>query len=585
MPQTPPLLAPLPSPRLSQSNALTRLQEAEDTLRAIGAGEVDAFIVSDGGGGQHVFTLSTADLPYRMFVENMQDGAATLSPSGVILYANRRLAQLLSRSTETIVGSALATFVAGSGSAGLDEIRGPGGLGATVELDLLDGNGVAVPVLVGSSPLDVHGDLLTCLTFTDLSAQKAQDREIARLEAQAEHDRLQARDERDCLEARLRQSQRLESLGQLAGGVAHDFNNLLGAIQGFTSFVKMEVDAAAALGEQRWVSVSADVEQIDRAAERAAHLTHQLLAFARREVVRPEVLNLNDVVVDVEQLLRRTLGEHVELVATLGHGLQLVCADRGQLEQVLINLSINARDAMPRGGRLTIATSNIDIDYALSRPELRPGRYVRLCVSDTGTGMDDAVIERAFEPFFTTKPSGSGTGLGLATVYGIISQAGGHTQISSEPGIGTTVTALLPTTEEPASTEPTRVDTRRHNGHETLLVVEDEDALREVTRRVLVSDGYEVLTAANGAEALRVAAEYKDEIALLITDFVMPGMLGKEVAERILATRPNTAVLFTSGYAQGVLARAHTLDPGVPLIEKPFSATVLSAAVRKALDA
>jgi signal transduction histidine kinase/CheY-like chemotaxis protein len=476
-------------------------------------------------------------------------------------------------------------FVAG-GSIELTDLRGPGGLGSTVEIELVGAMGVTIPVLLGTSPLEVEGDQLTCLTFTDLSAKKAQEREIARLEDQAEREGVQIRAERERLEAHLRQSQRLESLGQLAGGVAHDFNNLLGAIQGYTSFVKEEVDAAAAGGEERWVAVGADIRQIERSVERAAGLTHQLLAFARRDVARPEVLHLNDVVIDVEQLLRRTIGEHVVLVVTLGPGVRPVCADRGQLEQVLVNLAVNARDAMPGGGRLIIETSNIDIDaaHASRSPDLRPGRYVRLRVIDTGTGMDDAVMERAFEPFFTTKAKGEGTGLGLATVYGIISQAGGLTQIHSRAGIGTTITALLPATDGLGTTKPARVDAPVRSGNETVLVVEDEDAIREVVRRVLVGKGYRVLSAANGAEAMKVASEHDGEIALLLTDVVMPGMLGKQVAEMVVASRPDIGVLYMSGHAQGVLGRTQTLDPGVALIEKPFSADVLLAAVREALD-
>jgi PAS domain S-box-containing protein len=563
--------------------ATALVQPTDESLRAIGAGEVDAFIVSDGAGGQRVFTLSTADRPYRTFVENMPDGAATVSPAGIVLYANRRLAELLSCVREAIVGLPLAMFLAGDETL-LAEIHGPNGL-AGAEFNLLRTDGLPVPVLVSSSPFDVDGDLLTCLTFSDLSAKKAQDREIDRLEAQAEHERLKARAELDDLQARLRQSERLESLGQLAGGVAHDFNNLLGAIKGYASFVRLEVDAAAAEGEQRWVSVGADVAQIERSVERAASLTHQLLAFARRDVVRPGVLHLNDVVADVEQLLRRTIGEHVELVAILGSQLHQICFDSGQLEQVLVNLAVNARDAMPGGGRLTIETSEIDIDYSANGADLPPGRYVRLRVSDTGTGMDDTTLERAFEPFFTTKPTGQGTGLGLATVYGIISQAGGHTQIDSEPGVGTTITALLPVTDEVTSTALAHADTPHHpKGHETILIVEDEDAMREVTRRFLVADGYHVLTAADGVEALKVAAAHPHDIALLITDFVMPGMLGKEVADRIVAAHPGTAVLYMSGYARGALGPAHTLNSGVALIDKPFSSTMLVAAVRAALD-
>jgi signal transduction histidine kinase/ActR/RegA family two-component response regulator len=569
-------------------DVLARLAEAEDTLRAIGAGEVDAFVVSDAEGGQRVFTLSTADRPYRMFVEHMRDGAATLSSSGMILYANHRLAELLSCARASIVGSPLARFAAIEAPS-FEQLRGPDGRGATVELDLLDALGRAVPVLVGSSPLEVDGDELICLTVADLRAQKAQEREIARLQARAERDRREAEAEQDCLEARLRQSERLESLGQLAGGVAHDFNNLLCVIQGTASFVKSTVDAAALGGEPRWVKASAELVLIDSAVERAARLTRQLLAFAHRDVIRPEVLSLNDVVAEVQRLLERTIGDHIELVVTLDADIQPVRADRGQLEQVLVNLSVNARDAMSAGGRLMIETLNVDIDaeFAGTMPDLHPGPYVCLRVSDNGTGMDAAVIELAFEPFFTTKAVGEGSGLGLATVYGIVSQAGGHTQIHSEPGSGTTVTVLLPAaTGENISKEPVLVDVpHRPTSQETVLVVEDDDALREITCRVLEGHGYRVLIAANGREALRVAADHIGDIALLVSDMGLPGMLGDKVAEAIVATRPDIAVLFMSGYAHGALGRTdRVLDPGVSLIEKPFSAEAFLAAVGHAID-
>jgi signal transduction histidine kinase len=564
------------------AEALARMTVAEDTLRAVGAGEIDAFIVSDGDKGQRVFTLATADRPYRIFVENMREGAATLSSRGLILYANRRLAELLSCPREMIVGSSLSAFVAGRVPIELSRLRGASGRGTTIEMDLLDARGVAVPVLVGSSPLDLDGNQLTCLTFTDLRVEKAQDREIAGLEAQAAHERIQVQAERENFEARQRQSERLESLGQLAGGVAHDFNNLLGAMQGYAGFVKDEVDAAAAAGEGRWVAVAADLAQIQRSIGRASRLTHQLLAFARCEVIRPEALDLNDVVTDVEQLLQRTLGEQVELVTTLQAGGRSVRADCGQLEQVLVNLAVNARDAMPAGGTLTIATSDIDIDAANRGSDITPGPYVRLRVSDTGTGMDQKAIDRAFEPFFTTKSKGQGTGLGLATVYGIISQAGGQTQIYSEPGIGTTITVLLPATNERAPVKTTTVNAPETVGHETILVVEDEEALREVTRRVLAARGYTVLTAANGAQGIDLAASHPGDIDLIVTDLVMPGLPGKEMAEQILATRPAATVLYVSGYSQGLLGQ--TLEPGVDLIQKPFSADVLTKAVRAALN-
>jgi signal transduction histidine kinase len=376
------------------------------------------------------------------------------------------------------------------------------------------------------------------------------------------------------LQAQLQQSQRLESLGQLAGGVAHDFNNLLSVILSYASFVSEEL---AAPPDSDWPkkleSARSDVGHITRAAERAAILTRQLLAFARQEVIRPRVLDLDDVITAVDDMLRRTLGAQVELITTLGGDLWPVLADPGQLEQVLVNLVVNARDAMPDGGTLTIDTSNITVDTATiaGGSRAQPGRNVRLRVSDTGTGMPADVIERVFEPFFTTKNEGTGTGLGLATVYGIITQAEGSIQIYSEPGTGTTVSVTLPVTAAEAVPMAEPVPYERTPKGETILVVEDEAALREVTERIFTRNGYHVITAANGPEALAIARGHPGEIHLLATDVVMPHMLGKEVAEKLREIKPGIAVLFMSGYARTVLASQGRLDPNVALVEKPFS--------------
>jgi signal transduction histidine kinase len=384
------------------------------------------------------------------------------------------------------------------------------------------------------------------------------------------------------VQAQLRQAQRLESLGQLAGGVAHDFNNLLAVILNYTSFVSDELAAPGDSGwPERLVSARSDLGQIKQAAERAAALTRQLLAFARREVTRPQVLDLSNVITTVEELLRRTLGEHVELAISLAGGLWPVLADPGQMEQVLVNLAVNARDAMPGGGTLTIDTSNItvDADTIAGGSEARAGRNVRLRVSDTGTGMTAEVMEHVFEPFFTTKEEGAGTGLGLATVYGILTQAGGHIQIYSEPGAGTTFNITLPVTAEAAAPIAEPVPYQRSPKGETVLVVEDAEALREVTRRIFARNGYRVITAANGPQALDLARSHPGEIHLLVTDVVMPGMLGNEVAEKMRAIKPGIEVLFMSGYARPVLASQGRLDPGVALVEKPFSeAELLSQA-------
>jgi signal transduction histidine kinase/CheY-like chemotaxis protein len=386
------------------------------------------------------------------------------------------------------------------------------------------------------------------------------------------------------------QAQRLESLGQLAGGVAHDFNNLLSVILNYVSFVSEEVAAAAAVAgpdpARHLEAASADLAQVKKAAERAARLTHQLLVFARRDVIRPQVLNLDTVITSVEEMLRRTIGEHVELVVSLAGDLWPVLADPGQLEQVLVNLAVNARDAMPAGGTLTIDTGNVtvDADTIAGGSMARKGRHVRLRVSDTGTGMPAEIAQHAFEPFFTTKPDGGGTGLGLATVYGILTQADGNIRIYSEPGTGTTFTMTLPVTAEAASPVAEPMPYQRAPKGETVLVVEDEKALREVTRRIFTRNGYHVITAASGPEALCLADGYPGEIHLLVTDVVMPQMLGKEVAGKMRLIKPEIEVIFMSGYARPVLASQGRLDPGVALVEKPFSEADLLAMAGQVLN-
>jgi signal transduction histidine kinase len=396
---------------------------------------------------------------------------------------------------------------------------------------------------------------------------------VRRAVGEAEQRAEQAR-----LEAQLRQAQRLEGLGQLAGGVAHDFNNLLGIISNHTSFVSEELAKEPA--QIHWQVVREDLAQVQTAVQRAVGLTRQLLTFGRREVLQPRVLNINGVVTDVEDLLARTLGEHVELAAVLARDLGPVFADPGQVEQLLVNLAVNARDAMPAGGTLTIETANAHLDEAdaARQASLWPGDYVSVKVSDTGTGIPREVIDRVFEPFFTTKPPGTGTGLGLATVHGIITQAGGAVWVESEPGQGTTVTALWPVTGRAAvpAQEPAE------GSGKIVLLVEDEPVVREMTRRMLDRSGYQVLTAPSGQDAVKIAGR-AGQVDLLLTDVIMPKMLGREVADRVRALQPGIRVLFMSGYTRGLLSAQGVLEPGLYVIEKPFSATSLVAKLNEVL--
>jgi hypothetical protein len=406
---------------------------------------------------------------------------------------------------------------------------------------------------------------------------------VGRLREQNRH--TQAETER--LQNQLQHARRLESLGELAGGIAHDFNNLLAVIINYAAFVAEDLDAAAFRdSEDKRQAMRGDVEQIRLAAQRAAHLTRQLHAFARRELVQPELVDVNAVVADIEQLLKRTLGEHIELRSGLAPDLQAVLIDPGQLEQILVNLAVNARDAMPDGGVLTIDTATVDVDehYAAQRVDLSPGPYVRLRVNDDGNGMPREVAERAFDPFFTTKPAGQGTGLGLATVYGIVQQAGGRARIYSEAGVGTTFTALLPASDQAPSRSARQLDPAQLRGEATILLVEDEEALREVTRRILAGAGYRVIAAANGAAALAQAAERREPIDLLLTDVIMPHMHGPQLAAQIRRARPSIRVMFMSGFAQPMLGSGGHLDPGVILVEKPFSGATLLAKVGQVLN-
>jgi signal transduction histidine kinase len=380
-------------------------------------------------------------------------------------------------------------------------------------------------------------------------------------------------------EERLRQAQKLEAVGRLAGGIAHDFNNLLTVI---TSYSDLLLEDIARDDPKR-----DDIAQIRKAAEGAAALTRQLLAFSRQQVLEPKVLDVNATVVSTEKLLKRLIGEDVQLTTSLAPDLGRVKVDPGQVEQIVMNLAVNARDAMPRGGRMTIETANVDMDevYVRGHAPARPGRYIMLALSDTGIGMDEQTKARIFEPFFTTKELGKGTGLGLATVYGIVKQSGGFIWVYSELGTGTSFKVYLPRVDEPvepvAAPTPT-ADARR--GTETVLVVEDAASVRMVLRQVLERYGYAVLEAPNGDTALRLAAKHHGPIHLLLTDVVMPGLSGRQLAEQLARLRPDMKVLYASGYAGNAIVHHGILEAGIAYLQKPFTPETLARRVRQILD-
>ncbi len=393
-------------------------------------------------------------------------------------------------------------------------------------------------------------------------------------------DRKRAEQELLAAEERFQQAQKLESVGRLAGGVAHDFNNLLTVILSCSDALQADLRAGRPAALE-------DVEQIRTAGARARDLTGQLLAFARRQVIAPVPLDLNDAVRNSERLLRRVLGEDVQLSVQLEPALWTVVCDPGQVEQVILNLAVNARDAMPRGGTLALRTRNLlaDETHAARDGEARAGEWAQLTVQDSGAGMGPEVLAHLFEPFFTTKPKGSGTGLGLATVYGIVSQADGHLHVRSAVGQGTTVEVCFPRRPEAAQQPRPAVAAPAAGGTETVLAVEDDPLVREITARALRSGGYRVLVAGSGAEALETADRLQGRLHLLVTDVVMPGLDGRALADELRRRNPEVRVLYVSGYTQDVISHHGVLDSGVELLPKPFTSGALLAKVRAVLDA
>jgi two-component system, cell cycle sensor histidine kinase and response regulator CckA len=386
--------------------------------------------------------------------------------------------------------------------------------------------------------------------------------------------------ERRLLERQLQVSQKMEAVGRLSGGIAHDFNNLLGVIIGYSQVLKKRLDMENPLREH--------AEEIEKAGQRAASLTRQLLAFSRQQVLAPAVLDLNELLTDLGKMLPRLIGEDVELALQLDPRIGRVKADQSQIEQVVMNLVVNARDALPHGGRLIIETKNVDLTpaYTLHHPGSRVGPYVMLSVADNGTGMNLETLAHLFEPFFTTKERGKGTGLGLATVYGVVKQSGGYIWVDSELGKGSSFKVYLPQIDEPVSAPvPAALPADSFRGAETILLVEDADALRKLAHALLEQNGYHVLAAQDGAEALKIVEQQRERIDPLLTDVIMPGMTGRSLADRLVAQQPGLRVLYMSGYTDSAIADQGVLELGTYLLHKPFTEETLIQKVREVLDA
>jgi len=501
--------------------------------------------------------LRTANEQLAAVIQSSPLAIYTLGPASTVLTWNRAAEALYGWRAEEVIGRPLPTIgqdVEDHGRLRDRVLRGEALRGVEVTRRRKDGTSVNVSLSV--APL--HDALGRVTGMLSLAADVTEMRQ---------------------LEGQYRQAQKMEAVGRLAGGIAHDFNNLLTAIIGTTALVleDLELDARARL----------DIQEIEKAAKRAAGLTRQLLIFSRQQVLEPRALDLNALVGNLEKMLQRLIGEDVELVTKPAAGLGAVRADPGQLEQAIVNLVVNARDAMPQGGRLTIETAQVELDrgYVAGHVPTQPGRYVLLAISDTGVGMDAATKARLFEPFFTTKEPGRGTGLGLATVYGIVKQSGGYIWAYSELGHGTTFKMYLPRVAELAeASESTRGTPTPTGGSETVLVVEDQEEVRKLTKRVLEARGYAVLAAANGAEALEIVDRHATRIHLMITDVVMPGMNGREVAERACARRSDLKVLFVSGYTGEAVLQHRLLEPGVAFLQKPFTPDALARKTREVLD-
>ncbi len=494
-------------------------------------------------------------------LESASQGIISIDRTGRIVLANRRAGEMFGYTDKELLGARVELLLPDSKRSAHGRQRDeyfqrprarPMGIGM-----VLSGrrkNGAEFPVEVSLSSVETDEGLFGIAFVTDITVRKT-------------------------LEEQLMHAQKMEAVGRLAGGVAHDFNNMLTVIAGYN---RMILDELSTLDPLRGYA-----EEILKAADRAAALTNQLLAFSRRQIMQPRVVSTNAVLGQTENMLRRLIGEDIQLVMSLGPDTGNIRADPNHIEQAIVNLAVNSRDAMPSGGRIIIETANVQIDetYARTHMGVKPGEFVMIAISDTGHGMDSATRQNIFEPFFTTKQRGKGTGLGLATVYGMVKQSGGDIWVYSEPGQGTTFKLYFPRVAEPVATGAvTETEQPRHEHGGTLMLVEDETQVRELEARMLRQLGYTVLAAANGEEAIAVCRDHPGEISLLVTDVVMPNMSGKQVADALLSSRPDLRVLYLSGYTENTVVNHGVLDSNVDFLSKPFSREALARKIHEILS-
>jgi PAS domain S-box-containing protein len=494
--------------------------------------------------------LIESEARFRLLTEASFDGIA-ISENGVLTEANEGFARMFGYELDEVISRSLIDLIAEE-SAALVLRRVHENIEGVYEFVGKRKNGSKINLEAASRRHYVNGRAARLTALRDITEKRS-------------------------LELQFRQAQKMEAIGRLAGGVAHDFNNLLTVI---TSYAAMLLEDSPPTDPRR-----DDLKEIRGAAEAAAKLTSQLLAFSRQQVLAPEVLSVNDVVTGAERMLRRLIGEDIEFTTVLDPDAGRVRADAGQIEQVIMNLAVNARDAMPEGGRLTIETRNVDFSGApADHYPAKSGPYVMLAVTDSGLGMDDETKARLFEPFFTTKPPGKGTGLGLATVYGIVKQSEGFVWVYSEPGMGTTFKIYLPHVDQTSGEQVARAPAEARGGAETILLVEDSLAVRTIARQILTRGGYRVLEAENGEKAIAVVLNHEGPIHLVLTDLVMPDMGGRSLVERLAELRPTMRVVFMSGYTDDVVMQRGALRRGAVFIQKPFAPDALSRKVREALD-